>query len=218
MVLFIGTSYCSRYWRDSRKADLNAQWSLYNDMQAQFGWLGRYSPAEGLRAPLRAKYEKAGAQAMDDSDWAKAELCLGRAMDLGSGRDIAGKLVLAEGYEALQRGRHDNARDRFLEAARDMPESPDPHLGLARADMRASLPGEEIAEFGIAERLGYRLGAREMEQRAEAHRLRGFEELQAGNVTAARQDLAWGGPPGLRGASRTRSSRNIRTRTGRRGR
>jgi eukaryotic-like serine/threonine-protein kinase len=208
MLLFIGTSYCSRYWRASRQlcanldyarrpvADLNADWSLYDDLQAQFGFLGRYSPVEQLRAPLRTAYEKAGAQALDRSDWEKAELCLTRAMDLGaSGQEMAGKLALAHGYIALRSGQREQARARFGEAVRYMPQSPDPHLGLARADLLASQPGDALAELASAERLGYRLGPREMEQKAEAYRLRGFEELQAGNVTAARQDFAAAGDP-----------------------
>jgi Protein kinase domain len=203
MALFIGTSYCSRYWRASRQlrahldyahrpvVDLNADWSLYTDMQAQFGFLGKYSPVERLRAPLRTAYMQAGAQALDDSDWGKAELCLTRAMDLGAGGlEVAGKLALARGHAALARGQRENARSRFLEAARDIPQSPAPHLGLARADLLASLPGDALAELATAERLGYKLGPREMRQETEAYRLRGFEELQAGNVTAARQDFA----------------------------
>ena len=234
MLLFIGTSYCSRYWRAGRQlranldygrrpvADLNADWSLYTDVQAQFGFLGKYSPVEGLRAPLRIAYEKAGVQALGNSDWEKAEICLTRAMDLGAGgQETAGKLALARGYEELQNGRRDNARSRFMEAARDMPQSPDPHVGLAGIDMAASLPGEALAEFAAAERLGYRLGPRELEQRAKAYRLRGFEELQAGNATAARQDFAAAGDvvavlsaPAGTGGRGGRSSRKV----GRRGR
>ncbi|MGA3043408.1 MAG: serine/threonine-protein kinase, partial [Bryobacteraceae bacterium] len=85
MLLFIGTSYCSRYWRASREADPESRWSLYMDMRAQFGFLGRYSPAELLRPTLRTAYEKAAAQGLDSADWAKAELCLTRAMELGAG-------------------------------------------------------------------------------------------------------------------------------------
>ncbi|MGC9947582.1 MAG: protein kinase [Bryobacteraceae bacterium] len=195
MVLFIGTSYCSRYWRANRKADLSAEWSLYGDLRMQFGFLGRYSPAERMRAPLLAAHEKAGAQALDSSDWEKAEFCLARAMDLGGGPDIAGKLALARGNLALRSGQSDKARDRFLEAARDMAQSADPHLGLARAHLLASRPGDALAELATAERLGYRLGPPELDERAQAYRLRGFEELQAGSVAAARQDFAAAGQP-----------------------
>jgi len=191
MLLFIGTSYCSRYWRASRQIRATADWSLYTDLRDQFAFLGRYSPVGNLRAPLRAAYEKTGAQALNGSDWEKAELFLTRAMDLGAGgAEITGKLALARGYAALGRSKLDDARDRFLESSRAMPQWPDPHLGLARIDLLASLPGDALAELDTAERLGYRLGPREVQQRADAHRLRGFEELQAGNLTAARLDFA----------------------------
>jgi serine/threonine protein kinase len=196
MLLFIGTSYCSRYWKASREGDLNAEWSLYADMQAQFHFLGRYSPAELMHAPLRTAYEKAGAQALNRADWEKAELYLTRAINLGaSGAATAGKLAMARGYIALRQDRRDAALERFREAARRIPHSPDPHVGLARVDLLASLPGDALAELDIAERLGYHLGPRELEQKAEAYRLRGFEELQAGDVTAARQDFAAAGLP-----------------------
>jgi len=205
MLLFIGTSYCSRYWRASRERDLNSRWWLYSDMHAQFGFLGRYSPAEFLREPLRTAYEKAGGQALDSADWEKAELGLMRAGDLGSrGTQLTGELALARGYIALRQGRREDARNRLLEAARDLPQSPVPHAGLARVNLWASLPGDAIAEWDTAERLGYRLSPRELEQREEAYRLRGFDALQAGNVTAARQDLKWGAPAGPRGSSKAR--------------
>src|ERR1019366_8153739 len=85
-------------------------------------------------------------------DWEKAELCLTRAMDLGaSGQEVAGKLALARGYVALRQSQRENGRERFLEAARYIPQSPDPHLGLARADLLASLPGDPLAELSAAE-------------------------------------------------------------------
>jgi hypothetical protein len=182
MLLFIGTSYCSRYWRATREADLDAESSLYADLQAQFGFLGRYSPAELLREPLRAAHEKAAKQ------------------------------TLARGYAALQQGRRDEARARFQEAARDLPQSPEPHLALARLNLLAGLPTDALAELSAAERLGRVLGPQELQQRTEAYCLRGFEELQSGDVAAARQDFAaahilWGRPPGLHGSSRTRRSR-----------
>jgi hypothetical protein len=190
MLLFIGTSYCSRYWRGSRQLRSTADWSLYMDMRDQFGFLGKYSPVERfLRPELRTTYEKIGAQALHDSDWEKAKIYLGRAMDLGAdGGEISGKLALAQGYAAWQRGQREIARDRFLEAARAIPQSPEPHLGLARV-------GDALAELAAAERLGYKLGPSELKLRTEAYRLRGFEELQAGNLMAARQDFAAAGDP-----------------------
>ena len=155
MVLFIGTSYCSRYWRASRETDLNTRWFSYTDAQAQFGFLGRYSPAEFLRPDLRTAYEKASALALDRRDWERAELYLGRARDLGAADpQIAGKLALARGFRALHAGQRDNARDQLLQAARDLPHAPDPHLGLARVAMLASKPDERACRTGRGRALG----------------------------------------------------------------
>lgn len=125
MIVFMGTSYASRYWSASHKlranldysrrpmAEINADWSLYRGLQRQFAFLGSYSPVDRLRTPLRGAYERAGAQVIESYarstdpslrhfDWQRAEICLSRARDLGSaGKDTAGKLVLARGYATL---------------------------------------------------------------------------------------------------------------------
>ena len=214
MLLFMGTSYFARYWTASGQlranldyahrsvAGIDADWSAYRDLLRQFGFLGKYSPVDRLRGPLRVAYQQAGAQVLDDYDrssdadlrhfeWQKAEICLTRAMDLGaSDRETHAKLDLARGYQALQRtDLRDNARDRFAEAASDMPLWPDPHLGLARIHLLDSQPDRALAELRIAEHLGYRMSARENAQRADAYRMRAFDELQAGNPTAARRDF-----------------------------
>jgi hypothetical protein len=225
MLVFMGTSYVSRYWTASRQlranldyahrgmADINGDWALFKTLQRQFGFLGGHSPVDRLRGPLRTAYAQAGAQALEsydsssDSDprhfdWQRAELCLTRAQELGlSGPDTLGKLCLTRGYAALatimdSKGSdsaalfklREDARDRFAEAARDMPQSPDPHLGLARIYIY-SLPSLDnaLAEFQNAARLGYRLGPREIEQQADAFRLRGIDELRDGDTEAARQ-------------------------------
>jgi len=191
MILFIGTSYCSRYWRASHNADLNEQYALFEDMQAQFAFLGRYSPAERLRGPLRTAYTQAGQRAVDASQWRQADFFLMRAKDLGAqGAEIDGRLALARGFEALNASRLDDARSRFYEAAGDLPQSPAPHLGLARIALKTSHPGDAIAELETAEKLGHHLGPAELTERTQAYRERGFEELQAGDVAAARADFA----------------------------
>jgi len=201
MALFIGTSYASRYWTASRKltanldyahralADLNVDWSLYKDLQRQFAFMGANSPVDGLRAPLRAAYAVAGEQVIDGYDrsadpafghfeWQKAAVSLARAQELGaSDRDTAAKLALARGYVALlsaaDPGERAAARGRFMEAAVDAPQWADPHLALARMALYPpAAPDNVLAELSVAERLGYKLGAREMEQRADATRLR----------------------------------------------
>jgi len=191
MLLFIGTSYTSRYFRASRNGDLNAEFSLYEEMQAMCGFLGRYSPAEFLHAPLRGAYEKAGAQAFDRSDWEKTELSLTRAVDLGAGGpQVASNLALARASAALDRKDLDSARARFLEAESVAPQSAAPHLGMAQVAALSGQPGAVLTELSAAERLGHQLTPGELEEQTEAYRLRGFEELQAGDVDAARRDFA----------------------------
>ena len=52
-----------------------------------------------------------------------------------------------------------------------MPQSPDPHLALARVYVY-SLPkvDQALAEFAAAEKLGAVLGPRELDQQADAYR------------------------------------------------
>jgi eukaryotic-like serine/threonine-protein kinase len=197
-------------------AELNADWSFYRGLERQFAFLGSRSPVDQLRAPLRKAYEGAGVEvlqaydrssdpALRDFDWAKAELCFARANELGAtGPQALARLDVARGYATLRRimdwtGNHpaqlvsmrQSARDSFAAAARFLPQWPDPHLGLARVYLY-SLPAMDraLAELGAAQSLGYAPGARETEQRADAYRLRGFEEWRGGNLPAARQDFS----------------------------
>lgn len=201
MLLFIGTSYASRYWTASRKltanldyahrplAEINADWALYQDLLRQFAFLGAYSPVDRLRAPLRMAYAQSGAQVIESYegssdpllrhfDWRKAEVCLGRAVDLGAGdAETVARLSLARGYGELALGTDANARQaaraQFADAAAHAPRWPDPHLGLARIYRVApAAPDSVLAELRVAERLGYRLGSRELAQQADAIRLR----------------------------------------------
>lgn len=214
MLLFIGTSYFSRYWTGSRQLRANPDWALYQDLQAQFDFLGRFSPVERLRAPLRDSYVQAGAQvierygrspdaALEHFDWRKAGVCLEHAIELGAGDPATlARLALARGYAAL-RAHQPEARERFAEAARDLPQWPDPHVGLARAYLDPPPAIDRAAaEIRTAVRLGYSPQAREIEPIADAYRLRGFENLEGGDLAAARRDFntardLYGGVPAL---------------------
>jgi hypothetical protein len=71
------------------------------------------------------------------------------------------------------------ALQHFQTAATWVPRSPDPHLGLARVyTYSLHNPGQAVAELGIAERLGYKLGPREREQQADNYLLRAEDELK----------------------------------------
>jgi len=124
--------------------------------------------------------------ALDDFDWQKAELCLARAMQLGAGGNaIQGELALSRGYAILERLgdaqyssrarnlKREEARGHFEAAAQSLPGSPQPHLALARLwAYEEGSPERAMAEFGAAEKLGAVPGRREIEQQADAYRLR----------------------------------------------
>jgi hypothetical protein len=124
-------------------------------------------------------------------DWAKAEICLERAVQLGEAGDgTVAKLALARGYATLDRlsGGHYSenaaallrlkARDEFMLASLKAPTDPVPHLALARVYVY-SLPDPEkaMAEFAEAQRLGAPLGRREVEQQGDVYRIRAQQEI-----------------------------------------
>ena len=136
-----------------------------------------------------------------DFDWQKAEVLLEHAVELGRASDqTLGKLALSRGYAMLERlnaAQYSDhaagqmrlkALDEFVLAAHKMPSDPAPRLALARVYVY-SLPDVEQAmvEFSAAEQLGATLGRREIEQQADAFRLRAQRELKT-NLHAALQD------------------------------
>ncbi|HYW43121.1 MAG TPA: serine/threonine-protein kinase [Bryobacteraceae bacterium] len=129
-------------------------------------------------------YRKSTDSSLHDFDWQKAEVCLERTVDLGGADDrVLGELALSRGYATLERlsgGQYSDraaahqrlyAIDQFRTAAQKMPQSPDPHLALARMYVYW-LPNanQALAEFAAAEKLGAVLGRRELDQQAHAYR------------------------------------------------
>jgi hypothetical protein len=136
-------------------------------------------------------------------DWQKAEICLTRAVELGAADDrTLGKLALSRGYAAFERleGGHyaepaasqvrSHVQNQFADAAQKLPREPAPHLALARVYVYA-LPDADkaMAEFAAAERLGAVLGRREIEQQADAYRIRGRQK-QLAAPKESMEDLA----------------------------
>ncbi len=131
-------------------------------------------------------YRASQDNALQDFDWQKAELCLTRARQLGaSGDAVVGELALSRGYAILERlagsqysagaqaQQSAEARSQFEAAARALPLDPDPHLALARLSVyQEGSPERAVAEFALAEKLGAEPGRREIEQQADAYRLR----------------------------------------------
>jgi serine/threonine protein kinase len=179
MLLFMGTSLCSRYWTGSRQVRATLNWDRYHDLQAEFAFLGKYSPVERLRDPLRTAYEQAASQAIDRGDWQQAQVLFGHAKELGAHHDNGDDKALA---------RMAFARGRFLDAMHLAPEWPDPHVALARASRNT--PDVALTEMQEAERLGYTPANRDTLPIAQAFLQRGFARLEAGDLTAARSDFS----------------------------
>ena len=129
---------------------------------------------------------------LSNFDWHKAEIYLQRAIALGVNDDATqGRLALVRGYATLERlggGEYSpaaaaklrvEARDEFASAARKMPTDSNPHLALARIYVY-SLPDPEAAmrEFAAAEKLGAKIGAREIEEQADVYRIRAMREAK----------------------------------------
>jgi len=148
------------------------------------------------------EYRTSADPSLHDFDWQKAEVCLARAVELGS-RDAntQGKLALAEGYAVLERlsgGQYadgaaaqlrEHARERFADAAMKLPNDPAPHLALARLYVYSRPNVEQaMSEFETAGKLGAVLGRREIEQEGDAYRLRALDEFENFEWDAAERD------------------------------
>jgi hypothetical protein len=186
-------------------AAISSDWDLYQRIQRRNAFLGAFSPASRLGPPLRSnlllaadeiieRYRNSSDPMIRDFDWAKAAACLDHALEMDRNDRVArSKLALTNGYLNLIRadrevGKAQQAtiqasQDNFQEAAKLLPRSPDPHLGLARIYVYAvKNMGKAVAEIGEAEHLGFQSGPREREEEADGYRFRATMEL-----TQARQ-------------------------------
>ena len=211
MLVFLASGYYVRYRSEAARfragldfarmaaSELVAPARDLDRLRAEFSFLGRFSPVEELAAALRAAYLKtadgvidgyraSGSPALVGVDWPKAHVCLQQALELqGEDRIARAKLALVRAYLDLARELPVQAQAGFTEAAAANPVWADPHLGLARLCVYWYRDTERaLAELTLAEALGYRLQAREIEQKADAYRFRAWAELGA----------AWG--PGAR--------------------
>lgn len=182
-------------------AGINADWNLFQQLQQQNAFLGEFSPANRLRSPLGSslldaaddvieRYRNNSNPAITDFDWQRAGVCLRHALELDGGdRTAQGKLALCNGYLNLVRANSAQPAERpalvqaaqanFEESVSLIPRAPDAHLGLARIYVYSlKNVGQAIAELHQAERLGFQLGPREMEQQADGYRLRADAELR----------------------------------------
>lgn len=116
--------------------------------------------------------------AVYESSWKSAHDFLGRALALDPDDTVRGQLRLVEGHLArINASAHhsvaewNDAIEKFNEAQRLMPQSPDPQLGLARVYVYGLKDIDKAYEaLQLAEQHGYKLGNREKSQLADGYR------------------------------------------------
>jgi len=201
LVVCVPVGYYYRFWRESNPLrgnldytranarEINRDWDLLQRVQRQNAFLGGLSPANHLAANVRAALLQAGNEVIEryrnnsdpriqDFDWPKAELCFTHLIEMDRGdRAAQGKLALCHGYENLEHAAQQAQTD-FETAASLIPQSPDPHLGLARIYVYSLKNiGKAMAELHEAQRLGFEPGPREAEEEADGYRFRATTEL-----------------------------------------
>ena len=125
-------------------------------------------------------YRSNEAQPVYEKDWNTARVELTHALAAEPGDSIRGKLRLTEGHIARIEGTSqrstaqlNDAVDKFTEAHRLLPNSPDPDLGLARVYVYGLKDIDKAYQaLQEAQRLGYQLGVREKLQLADGYRER----------------------------------------------
>ena len=204
MALWIGTAFAWQTWQSvqvarartvAHKGDEARKAALSKATPAPIDWPAKYvAEADEIFTAYRVGTDPA----LHDFDWYKAQIRLQTAVEQGRADDeTLGKLALAKGYVTLERlsvGLYidrDAARMRvearrdFEEAERRMPQSADPHLGMARIFVY-SMPDlmKARVEFTAAEKLGAKFGPREIEEQADAWRIRA-QQLDSSNPRQA---------------------------------
>jgi eukaryotic-like serine/threonine-protein kinase len=183
-------------------ADITAEWTRYQHLARQDGFLGKFSPAATLASPMRvrllsaadsviSKYRESSDPALANYEWSKARTALLYALEMEpSDHEARGKLALCDGYLNLIRNpklpKAEATETNFQIAAADLPHSPDPHLALARLYTYAFRNAGKVAsELTEAERRGFRPGPREFEQQADAYVFRAEYEIRQAQRAAA---------------------------------
>ncbi|HEX4750558.1 MAG TPA: serine/threonine-protein kinase [Bryobacteraceae bacterium] len=227
VLILIPASYCYRFWTSAAKLRLtkdyahqtpeviNADWTVYQQLRTSGGVLRHLVPVADLDTVMQDHLVSAADNILDqyrgstdaqlrDFDWAKAKLCLQKALEIDADNTKAkSKLALVTGYTILARSTSPASGNASLKsfktAASYMPHSPDPHIGMARVYVSCFHNiGQALGELHLAEQFGYKLGPREMEQEADGYLFRGEAELtkakhsttdRAKWLTMARNDM-----------------------------
>ena len=107
-------------------------------------------------------------------DWKRAQTALAQAVSIApDDRSIRGKSKMVDGHLKLRSGDVKGSRSAFEEARTLLPNSPDPHLGLAIIHMTDSELDKAEDELNEAQRSGFRPGRREQKSLADSYRKRG---------------------------------------------
>jgi serine/threonine protein kinase len=197
--------------------EIAGDWDLLQRLQTRDAWLGRLSPASIAAHRLEPAYVAEGDRIIvnyrnsprpgtTDYDWPRAQTLLEHAQELEpTDPAIHGKLALVKGYVNLnlasgaQMSVRQHMQDRvtrswqeFDQAVSLLPNSPDPHLGLARLYVYSYRDLDKaIEEWNKAEQRKYKLGPREIQQEADGFRLRAEKEMtDPHDHAAAQEDLA----------------------------
>ena len=163
-----------------------SDWRLYQQLKKDSQPLKFFSPIRSIEHQLQSnlmsaadniidRYRNSSDRTLGDFDWARGQLCLRHALELDPTNTKAkGELALCTGYLNLRQNpklpEAMLSAINFKQAESYLPASPDPHLALARLYVygyRNVAPA--VAELQQAERLGYHLGPREMEEEADGY-------------------------------------------------
>jgi serine/threonine protein kinase len=106
-------------------------------------------------------------------DWRRAQGALNAALALSPDNKSRGKYQLVDGYLKLKLGDVKDARADFEQARTLLPDSPDPHLGLAQIRMKEGDLDRAEDELKQAKRDGFQPGRREQRDLADGYRARG---------------------------------------------
>jgi len=107
-------------------------------------------------------------------DWKRAQGALTQAVSIApDDKSIRGKSKMVDGHLRLRAGDLKTARSDFEDARNLLPNSPDPHLGLALIHMNDSELDRAEEELHEAQRNGFRPGRREQKALADAYRKHG---------------------------------------------
>lgn len=168
---------------DSGRVSLTSAMTAYQTLEKRslFSW-----PLGPARRSLRNRYTAEADRVIADyreasestpvtlRDWRRAQAALASAMNLApSDKSVRGKYSLINGFLALKTNAARDARFDFEEARRLLPDSPDPHLGLAQIQMSQGNLDEAQDELNKAEHNGFRPGRREQRDLADGYRIRG---------------------------------------------